>query len=257
MRTDLLAVAIFFFLAGGIQCQSSSKPNILLFMLDDVDSELGGDSPLAKTRGWIHDEGVTFLNAFVSTPVCCPSRASFLTGLYQHNHGVRNNSVAGDCSGDGWRGGRERETFAARLSEAGYATFYAGKYLNQYGTEEGGGMGHVPPGWDSFVGLKGNSVYYNYELSVDGEVEAHGEDPEVDYLTEVIGRKAQGFLDTYLEEEEEERPPFLMFLSTPAAHAPFEPAQKYEEEYPDALAPRWGICQIQIARLLFYSLYTF
>ncbi len=76
----------------------------------------------------------------------------------QHNHGVLNNSVSGECSGPGWRSGPEGRTVAAALKGAGYSTFHAGKYMNAYGSDDGGGgMGHVPAGWDSWVGLKGNS----------------------------------------------------------------------------------------------------
>ena len=58
-----------------------------------------------------------------------------------------------------------------------------------------GGIGHVPPGWDAWAALKGNSRYYNYSLSINGEEEKHGDDYENDYLTDVIGRKAEDFLD--------------------------------------------------------------
>ncbi len=93
----------------------------------------------------------------MSTPICCPSRASFLTGLYQHNTGVLNNSVSGHCSSEAWREGAESRTFATAIRDAGYVTFYAGKYLNEYGTDAGGGIGHVPDGWDFWAGLVGNS----------------------------------------------------------------------------------------------------
>ena len=62
-----------------------NRPNILFVLTDDLDFELGGMTPLAKTRGWIKDRGVSFDYSFVTTPICCPSRASTLTGLYQHN----------------------------------------------------------------------------------------------------------------------------------------------------------------------------
>ena len=78
----------------------------------------------------------------------------------------------------------------------GYKTFYGGKYLNQYGVDPSpGGIGHVPPGWDEWNALKGNSKYYNYTLSINGKEEKHGDDYENDYLTDVIGRKAAEFLD--------------------------------------------------------------
>ncbi len=77
----------------------------------------------------------------------------------------------------------------------GYVTFYAGKYLNQYGGNSVGGVRHVPPGWDLWAGLVGNSRYYNYTLSINGKKEVHGDNYENDYLTDVIGRKARAFLD--------------------------------------------------------------
>ena len=65
--------------------------------------------------------------------------------------------MAGGCSSKAWREGLEQETFAAKLQGAGYTTMYAGKYLNQYGRGAGGGVGHVPRGWDWWSGLVGNS----------------------------------------------------------------------------------------------------
>ena len=54
---------------------------------------------------------------------------------------------------------------AVHVQKQGYTTFYAGKYLNTYGEPNAGGLGHVPPGWDSWLGLQGNSKYYNYMVS--------------------------------------------------------------------------------------------
>ena len=80
--------------------------------------------------------------------------------------------------------------------EAGYRTMYAGKYLNQYGEGAGGGVQHVPPGWDWWLGLVGNSRYYNYTLSVNGKAKSHGDNYVRDYLTDVIRRHAVSFLDS-------------------------------------------------------------
>ena len=68
---------------------------------------------------------------------------------------------------------------------------FAGKYLNQYGMKKTGGLAHIPPGWDQWNGLKGNSVYYNYTLSVNGKEEIHGDDYNNDYLTDLVGRCVQ------------------------------------------------------------------
>ena len=73
---------------------------------------------------------------------------------------------------------------------------YAGKYLNQYGEGAGGGVQHVPPGWDWWLGLVGNSRYYNYTLSVNGKAKRHGDNYVQDYLTDVIRRHAVSFLDS-------------------------------------------------------------
>jgi len=109
---------------------ANGKPNILFFLTDDLDSTLGGTKPLVKAKAWIRDKvcvyeklkstslgskGVDFVNSFVPTPICCPSRASILTGKYQHNTGVLNNSISGGCSSREWQKGAERNTLATEL----------------------------------------------------------------------------------------------------------------------------------------------
>ena len=81
---------------------ANAAPNIVMFLTDDQDLVLNGLEPMPKTREWFSG-GQIFENAFVSTPVCCPSRSSLLTGRYQHNTKVVNNSVAGNCYGEEWR----------------------------------------------------------------------------------------------------------------------------------------------------------
>lgn len=116
-------------------------------------------TPLPKTRKLIGDAGMSFSNAvsipatsclvtrlaadvhplhafsplqFVASPLCCPSRASILTGKYPHNHHVINNTLEGNCSSKAWQKSEEAGTFPALLrTRAGYQTFFAGKYLNQ------------------------------------------------------------------------------------------------------------------------------
>ena len=137
----------------------NKQPNIVVFLTDDQDSELGGMEPLSKAKFWIGEQGTTFENSFVSTPVCCPSRSSILTGLYQTTTKVFNNTIDGNCWGGEWRLTSERQTFAAVLkSKANYTTFYAGKYLNRYGHANDLA---VPLGWDWWAGLVGNSRYLN------------------------------------------------------------------------------------------------
>ena len=70
------------------------------------------------------------------------------------------------------------------LNDAGYTTFYAGKYLNNYGSPKVGGCAHVPPGWDQWYGLVGNSKYYGYTVCTGNNgSEVHGNDYATDYFT--------------------------------------------------------------------------
>ncbi|XP_045075496.1 N-acetylglucosamine-6-sulfatase-like [Coregonus clupeaformis] len=111
------------------------RPNIVLILTDDLDVAIGGMTPLNKTKKLIGDAGISFTNAFVASPLCCPSRASILTGKYPHNHHVINNTLEGNCSSPAWQKTQEPQTFPALLQAyAGYQTFFAGKYLNQVTT---------------------------------------------------------------------------------------------------------------------------
>jgi len=226
-------LVIFFLLCQHHQTAKKTRPNIVLILTDDQDLVLGGDEPLLQTRRLVKEAGVDFSQAYVTTSICCPSRASILTGRYPHNTGVTNNTVEGGCSDKTWREGVEKKTFATHLKGVGYTTMYAGKYLNQYGKKKGGGVGHIPQGWDWWAGLVGNSKYYNYTLSINGKRRHHGDNYTLDYLTDVIRDRAVEFLDKQNSET-----PFLMVLAPPACHAPFTPAPQYMEKYKNKQAPR-------------------
>ncbi|RVE39948.1 hypothetical protein evm_015402, partial [Chilo suppressalis] len=109
---------------------AEKRPNFVIILTDDQDAVLDGMTPMKNVKRFIGSEGVTFTNSYVTSPICCPSRASILTGLYVHNHMIRNNSLSGGCYGTDWRH-KEHRVFAYALKNAGYDTFYAGKYLNQ------------------------------------------------------------------------------------------------------------------------------
>lgn len=235
MTAHLMFIGAMACLAWANVRAQTNRPNMVFFLTDDLDLELGSMmKPLVRTRQLIGDGGVTFANAYVTTPLCCPSRSSILTGRYVHNVGVFNNSLSGGCSSQHWQRGPERGAFAVDLQKAGYETFYAGKYLNRYGHKKAGGVQHVPPGWTNWNGLVGNSVYYNYTLSINGSAEKHGDNPNKDYLTDVLRAKALSFL----EGRADRRRPFFMMLSTPSPHAPFTPAIRHRNAFPNVTAPR-------------------
>uniref|UniRef100_A0A8D0KLH3 N-acetylglucosamine-6-sulfatase n=1 Tax=Salvator merianae TaxID=96440 RepID=A0A8D0KLH3_SALMN len=213
---------------------SGALENIVLILTDDQDVEIGGMTPMKKTMSLIGQLGASFVNAFAVTPLCCPSRSSLLTGCYPHNHQVRNNSLEGNCSSPDWQKFQEPFTFPVYLQKQGYQTFYAGKYLNQYGDAKAGGVQHIPLGWMYWLGLVGNSKYYNYTLSVNGREEKHGEIYEEDYLTDLITNRSLTFLRKLSHS------PFLMVLAPPAAHSPWTAAPHYKSAYSDVKAPRDG-----------------
>ncbi|XP_057380419.1 N-acetylglucosamine-6-sulfatase-like isoform X1 [Daphnia carinata] len=247
-KATLHLVSIWFTLfIGRLNCKTppNARPNIVLILIDDLDYVLGGLEPMAITRRLVSQHGATFTNAFISTPVCCPSRSSILTGKYVHNHRVINNTATGNCSSRQWQDGEEHKTMATYLQANGYATFYGGKYLNQYGKNETGGVEHVPPGYNRWVGLVGNSRYYNYTLSVDGRRRDHGEDYHRDYLTDVLAREALSFIDgvapnrhpSSLSAAADSRP-FFAVIAPPACHSPFTPAPQHSRKFAGRRAPR-------------------
>ncbi|XP_059142321.1 N-acetylglucosamine-6-sulfatase-like isoform X2 [Physella acuta] len=213
--------------------RKAKQPNIVFILTDDQDVALFGQYPMPKTKKLIADVGMTFTNMFVTSPLCCPSRSSILSGRFLHNHMTTNNSLSGNCSSTAWQNSAEKKAFPTFLQANGYRTFFAGKYLNEYGSPEVGGVEHIPPGWDVWNGLVGNSVYYNYTLSADGKAEKHGDNYSVDYLTDVIHHKALKFLTTRTSKQ-----PFFMMLSTPACHSPFKSAPQYMVNFTNEKAPR-------------------
>ncbi len=188
-----------------------TRPNLIVVMVDDLDSEslqtalAQGLMPNLKT--WVADAGTTFSNSFVTFPLCCPSRATFLTGLYPHNTGVVWNSG----SNGGFAQFDDTSTIATWLQGAGYRTGHVGKYLNGYTN-----AAYVPPGWTDWQGLVDPTTYcmYDYTVSDNGVAVNYGSAP-ADYQTDVLRQRALDFVN---ESEAQDASPFFLVVTPLAPH---------------------------------------
>jgi arylsulfatase A-like enzyme len=151
-------------------------------------------------------KGVTFTNAFVTTPLCCPSRTSYFTGQYAHNHGVLFNHGPNG----GFHAFRHQDTtFPAALRRAGYLTAHIGKYLNGYGQRFG-----VPPGWDQFYGTVDPWTYnyYGFRLNHNGHILRFAP-TERNYNTDVFAGVASSLIGRWAHSK-----PFFINVAFVAPH---------------------------------------
>ena len=180
-------------------------------------------------------QGVTFSNYFVTDSLCCPSRASILTGRFPHDTRVFDNSPPEGGYSVFHERGEERETFAVALQRRGYRTALMGKYLNGYkpAAHEGAGTAYVPPGWSEWDVAGNGYPEYGYRMNSDGRVRTYGYRAS-DYLTNVLAGKGIAFIDRSAAQ----RRPFLLELATFAPHAPYTPAPSDVKSFPGLHAPR-------------------
>lgn len=176
----LCIVALIVFRARPSQALTG-KPNIVVFMTDDQTKETY--RVMQKTQQLLAGRGVTFQKNITSYNLCCPSRASYYTGQYSHNNGVKDNSGPNG----GYQSYRNQSTaMPASLKNAGYKTIHIGKYLNGTGI---GNPSEIPDGWSDYRGMTGSGTYYNYTLNINGQVRNYGTAPQ-DYLTDVMRDQA-------------------------------------------------------------------
>jgi N-acetylglucosamine-6-sulfatase len=217
-----------------VEVPKDHRPNVIVVLTDDERWD-GFDA-----MPWLTEELTragsgweTFRNAFANTPLCCPARASLLTGRYAHHTGVEDNDDGGNLD--------ESSTLATWLHAAGYHTGLVGKYLNGYPF---GRLPYVPPGWDRFVGKRNQSgvtVYRNFRAVEQGTPVFVRE-----YATDWLAEKAVTFVRT----APPARPFFLLFAPS-APHPPWLPARRHRgsadlsvEEPPNVVgalrgAPPW------------------
>ena len=190
---------------------TESQPNIILFVTDDQRTDTLRVMP--KVRKMLAGRGISFENGFVSNSLCCPSRASMLTGSYSHSNNVYQNF--------GPHGGvkmfSDESTVATWLDELGYRTGLVGKYFNGYKINK------IPPGWDEWFAFmdkrQPGRYYYDYSLNENGKVKKYGNKVR-DYSTDVLKRKALSFIKT-------SEKPFFLYFTPFAPHRHSLPAPRH------------------------------
>jgi len=217
-----IATAVFTgLLLGGsvtpLDAESARPPNVLFILCDDLRPDaLGcyGSRHVQTPRiDGLARSGVRFANAFCTTSLCSPSRASILTGLYAHRHGVRDNFTELPATLPHWPG---------RLREHGYVTAYVGKWHM-------GETNDAPrPGFDWFVTHRGQGKYFDTEWNVNGQ---RRETPK-GYYTHVVTDYA---LD-WLKRREAGRP-WALCLGHKAPHSFYLPEEKYAHAFDHVRVP--------------------
>jgi N-acetylglucosamine-6-sulfatase len=231
VRRSVFFIIALLALSSLAPATASPRPNLILVLTDDQD--LASLAFMPRTLELLAAQGITFSNHFVPLSLCCPSRATILTGLYPHNHRVYTNFPPAGGFERFDQLGHEQATLATALHAAGYRTALFGKYLNGYpGTE---GSAHVPPGWDEWASPVAGSPYaaYRYTLNEDGATVKYGSAPE-DYMTDVLAAKATDFVRRAASGSQ----PFFLFLATYAPHNPATPARRHAGLFPTLQAPR-------------------
>ncbi len=203
MWTQLLLLSLLLVFPPGLigqrpsRAANSPRPNIVFILIDDVRwDELGCTGhPFIKTPNIdrIAKEGAMFRNAFMTTPLCSPSRASFLTGQYAHTHGITDNVDRSAAS-------HKLISFPLLLHQSGYETAFIGKW--HMGNDD-----KPRPGFDRWVSFKGQGTYLDPEINEDGKpVKPSG------YITDILN----GYAVEYINRRHDK--PFLIYLAHKAIH---------------------------------------
>ncbi len=227
------------FTSWGLGAEEVPRPNVVFVLVDDLrwDDLSCAGNPFTKTPhiDRVGQEGARFLNAFATTPLCSPSRASILTSQYAQTHGITDNTERGPQS-------HRLRTFPQELQKLGYKTAYIGKWHmgNDFSRR---------PGFDRWYCLKGQgSTFDSIVNDEEVEVQTRG------YVTDVLNEQAVAFV------RQTHSQPFLLYLSHKAVHpetvqhadgslsdptlSNFIPAPRHKELYAGVAIPRrpnWGV----------------
>ncbi len=215
VRAALAAVLMLVCCTGVASAQPDrerppKRPNIVMVMTDD--QTLESMRVMSGVRRTLGERGTTFERAFVSNPLCCPSRSTLFTGQYSHNHGVLGNQPP-----DGGYGRLNKtEWLPVWLQRAGYRTVHIGKFLNRYGVDSP--PTEVPPGWSEWYASVDPSTYqfYGYTLNENGLLNTYGLDRNpLFYSTDYYAERAV----SVIRRMGETRTPFFLSVAFLGPHS--------------------------------------
>ena len=188
------------------------KPNILLILTDD--QRWDEINHMATVQADLVGRGVHFLNGMVSDPLCCPSRATILTGTYSHTNGIYTDLAK---NGGGFPHFHDQTTIATVLKARGYATALVGKYLNDYNPKN---ASYIPPGWQTWFAAT-DEGYRRFAISDQGTNKNFTGTGA--YLTDVEGQKAVAVINATPQNQ-----PLFLYFAPFAPHTPSVPTPKYK-----------------------------
>jgi arylsulfatase A-like enzyme len=206
--------------AGAAGHAQQPRPNVVVIMSDDQTVEQ--QQALEHVRTQIALEGTTFARNYAVYPLCCPSRSTYVTGQYPHNHGVLGNKPPEG----GYYKLDSANTLPVWMNGAGYATAHFGKYLNGYGTRD---PKEVPPGWQNWQGAVDPTTYnyLRYCLNENGTLVGYGTSPAIQkacpgavqrpaqYQTDLYTAKAVDYIDAMAPNAQ----PFFLSVAYLAPHS--------------------------------------
>ena len=199
--------------------------NFVFFLMDDMRWNNQWAMPIMLDK--LASRGVSFTNAFITTPLCCPARANILSGgYYSYNTGVLQvtENIGSEAK---FRENNDKNTIATKLQRAGYETFYAGgKYLNGYAAP------YIPPGWSKFVNnVLGPSLadWFNFDVVTGSSTPAQSAQGEVTNITEYVTNYHKDQVIDFIKNSDDS--PFLVFFSVFAPHDPATPDKQDEKRF--------------------------
>ena len=205
---------------------ATTRPNVVVILTDDQRWDSLWAQPNVQSLLVAH--GTNFRQGFDENPLCCPARATILTGKYSHTHGIWGN-------GGGFtkfvKTGLDKSTVATWLRAAGYRTGMFGKYLNGYCRAN---ASYIPPGWSRWLAFDGpaddcgQGSYYGFTVSDNG---VHKTLSTSTYSTDYLATQAATFIRNTSATQ-----PVFVYLSTKAPHAPYTPPTRHATAFSN-LAP--------------------